>query len=203
VEERSSKRPRPSGDWKPYKRDDAQGEAEEKPKPSGDWKTYDRDKGQVEAGESEAKAPEAEPKQEDRKAESPDEEEKRSAVGAEDEQSSEQRPRDEERSEQRPRDEQRSEHEPSGVDAMGQDKHREVTGQRYGLSRGRQVLYYGVFVAFVIAAYIGLKAATDSLDKAPAKDPDQAPWSKPNAPGGPLGGFTPKTQDPKGATDFQ
>lgn len=55
----------------------------------------------------------------------------------------------------------------------------------------------------MIGGYIGLKSAADSLDKAPAKDADQAPWSKPNAPGEPLGGFQPDSPGKKGATDFQ
>ena len=91
----------------------------------------------------------------------------------------------------------------SGVDAMGQDKHRKVIGQRYGASRTKQIAYYGIFIAFVIAAYIGLKTAADHLDKAPAHDPDQAPWSKPNAPDEPLGGFTPREKGQKGPANFQ
>ena len=91
----------------------------------------------------------------------------------------------------------------SEVDAMGQDKHRTVIGQRYGASRTKQALYYGTFVAFVVAAYFGLKVAVDHLDKAPAHDKDQAPWSKPGAPDEPLGGFTPKSKDQKGPTNFQ
>jgi hypothetical protein len=86
---------------------------------------------------------------------------------------------------------------------MGQDKHREVIGKQYGLSRGRQLLYYGIFVAFLVAAYFGLRAAADELDKAPARDPDKAPWSRPGAPQGPLGGFEPRKPGQKGATDFQ
>jgi hypothetical protein len=91
----------------------------------------------------------------------------------------------------------------SDVDAMGQDKHRTVIGQRYGASRAKQVAYYGAFVAFVIVAYLGLKTAADHLDKAPAHDRDQAPWSKPGAPDAPLGGFTPKTPGEKGPANFQ
>jgi hypothetical protein len=91
----------------------------------------------------------------------------------------------------------------SDVDAMGQDKHRKVVGQRFGASRAKQVAYYGIFVAFVIVAYIGLKTAADHLDKAPAHDTNQAPWSKPGAPDEPLGGFTPKTPGQKGPTRFQ
>jgi len=91
----------------------------------------------------------------------------------------------------------------STVDAMGQDKHRQVIGQKFGLSRGRQFLYYGIFVAFLVAAYIGLRAATAQLDKAPAHDPDQAPWSQPGAPQGPLGGFEPAKPGQKGPANFQ
>jgi hypothetical protein len=90
----------------------------------------------------------------------------------------------------------------SDVDAMGQDKHRRVIGQ-HNPHRGRQFLYYGIFIAFLAAAYIGLKAGADALDKAPAHDPDQAPWSKPGAPQGPLGGFEPKEAGRKGPTHFQ
>jgi hypothetical protein len=91
----------------------------------------------------------------------------------------------------------------SDVDALGQDKHRQVVGQRYGLSRARQLLFYGICVAFLIAAFIGLRAAADQLDKAPAHDPDKAPWSRPSAPQGPLGGFEPRKPGQKGPTHFQ
>jgi hypothetical protein len=61
---------------------------------------------------------------------------------------------------------------------MGQDKRREVVGHSWGPSKTRQLAYYGIFVAFVIALYIGGKIAVDELDKAPANDPAKAPWSK-------------------------
>jgi hypothetical protein len=114
--------------------------------------------------------------------------------------------REERREPERPRESQREkpsqrEEERSTVDAMGQDKHRQVVGQRYGASRARQLAYYGIFIAFVIGGYLGLKVATDRLDKAPAHDTNQAPWSKPNAPQGPLGGFVPPGH--KGPTRFQ
>ena len=92
----------------------------------------------------------------------------------------------------------------SNTDAMGQDKYRKVVGQRYGLGRTRQFLFYGIFVAVVVPAYTRLQAAADSLDKAPAHDKDQAPWSKPGAPQGPLGGFAPSKPGDKGhPTHFQ
>jgi hypothetical protein len=70
----------------------------------------------------------------------------------------------------------------SDKDAMGQDKRREVVGHSWGPSKARQAAYYGIAIAFVIALYIGGKIAIDELDKAPAHDTDQAPWSQPNAP---------------------
>jgi len=70
----------------------------------------------------------------------------------------------------------------SDKDAMGQDKRRQVVGQSWGPSKARQLLYYGLAVAVVIAIYIGGKIAIDQLDKAPAHNADQAPWSQPNAP---------------------
>ena len=70
----------------------------------------------------------------------------------------------------------------SDKDAMGKDKRRQVVGHSWGPSKGSQLLYYGLAVAFVIALYIGGKVAIDELDKAPANNPDKAPWSQPNAP---------------------
>ena len=65
----------------------------------------------------------------------------------------------------------------STEDAMGQDKRRTIIGQGYGPSRGRQFLYYGLFIGFLVLAFIGGKIAVSELDKAPAKDPDAAPWA--------------------------
>ena len=64
----------------------------------------------------------------------------------------------------------------SETDAMGQDKRRTIIGQGYGPSKARQLLYYGLFVAFVVALAIGAKIAVDELDQAPPKE-DQAPWT--------------------------
>ncbi len=91
---------------------------------------------------------------------------------------------------------------PSDVDARGEDKYRKVIGQ-YNPNRGRQLLYYGIFIAFIVVAYLGLSAAVNRLDKAPAHDPAKAPWAQPGAPQGPLGGFAPRKQGQKGPTHFQ
>ncbi len=86
---------------------------------------------------------------------------------------------------------------------MGQDKHRKVIGQRYGASRARQLLYYGIFVAFLVVCYVGLSAAVSHFDKKPAHFPATAPWSKKGAPQGPLGGFEPRKAHQTGPTHFQ
>lgn len=67
------------------------------------------------------------------------------------------------------------------LDAMGNDKRRQVVGHSYGPSFARQAIIYGIFVALVIALFIGGKIAIDHFDKAPAHNKDQAPWSAPNA----------------------
>jgi hypothetical protein len=75
-----------------------------------------------------------------------------------------------------------TQHAGSDVDAMGQDKRRQVVGQGYGPSKGRQLLYYGLFILLLIGLYIGAKIAVDELDKAPESVANQAPWSQQDAP---------------------
>jgi len=65
----------------------------------------------------------------------------------------------------------------SDTDAMGNDKRREVVGQRYSASPARQATLYGIFVAVVIAVVIGGKALADRLDEPPKTVEDQAPWT--------------------------
>jgi hypothetical protein len=66
-------------------------------------------------------------------------------------------------------------------DAMGQDKRRSVIGQGYGPSKGRQFLYYGIFLVIVVLVYIGGKYAISQLDTAPSHNPATAPWAQPPA----------------------
>jgi hypothetical protein len=65
---------------------------------------------------------------------------------------------------------------------MGKDKRRQVIGHAYALTRARQLTYYGIFVAVVVALFFGARFAVDELDKAPEKIENQAPWSKQGAP---------------------
>jgi hypothetical protein len=51
-------------------------------------------------------------------------------------------------------------HRPSDIDARGEDKYRKVIGQ-HNPNRGRQLLYYGIFIAFIVKMFAGaLRAGT-------------------------------------------
>jgi hypothetical protein len=69
-------------------------------------------------------------------------------------------------------------HEPSTVDAMGQDKRREVVGHSYGPSKRSQIMFFvavGAVLVVIIGGWLALVAA---FDKPPTKFEDSAPWSK-------------------------
>jgi hypothetical protein len=69
-------------------------------------------------------------------------------------------------------------HEASTVDAMGQDKRRQVVGHSYGPSRRSQIMFFvavGVTLVVVVGGWLALVAA---FDKPPTHFNDQAPWSK-------------------------
>jgi hypothetical protein len=73
-------------------------------------------------------------------------------------------------------------HEQSEVDAIGEDKRRQVVGQSYGPSKARQILLYGIFLICVAALFIGGKFLVDSLDTPVGKHvPHTAPWAKQDA----------------------
>lgn len=74
----------------------------------------------------------------------------------------------------------------SDVDAMGLDKHRQVTGGSYGPSFARQATMYGIAVAVVVALAIGFKLLADELDQPPETNRDLAPWSGTDRPPRPL-----------------
>jgi hypothetical protein len=72
-------------------------------------------------------------------------------------------------------------HEPSTVDAMGQDKRRQVVGHSYGPTRRTQLMFFvavGVALVVVIGGWLSLVAI---FDTPPTHFSDKAPWSTPAA----------------------
>ena len=70
----------------------------------------------------------------------------------------------------------------SDTDAMGKDKRREVVGGTYGPTRARVVATFATFIAVVAALAVGFYFLAKELDQPPSENPDEAPWSLPDAP---------------------
>ncbi len=68
---------------------------------------------------------------------------------------------------------------PSDVDAMGQDKRREVVGQSYGPSFARQAILYLAFIVVVVAIGFGVSLLVDKYDQPPKHFAAEAPWAQP------------------------
>jgi cytoskeletal protein RodZ len=66
---------------------------------------------------------------------------------------------------------------PSNVDAMGQDKRREVVGHSYGPSRKSQLIFFAAVAAVIVVILGGWTLAVAAFDTAPESYPDKAPWS--------------------------
>ena len=82
----------------------------------------------------------------------------------------------------------------SEVDAMGQDKRRQIVGQAYGPSKKSQAIFFVAVGALVVLIVGGSLAAMAAFDQPPDEYPDEAPWSEgeaaqipPNDPSGPCG----------------
>lgn len=67
--------------------------------------------------------------------------------------------------------------EPSSVDAMGQDKRRQVVGHSYGPSRKSQFVFFGVLAALVAIVIGGSALAIGAFDQPPDEYADQAEWT--------------------------
>jgi hypothetical protein len=74
--------------------------------------------------------------------------------------------------------EEAKQHEPSTVDAMGQDKRREVVGHSYGPSKRSQIMFFVAVGAVVVVVVGGWLALVAAFDNPPTKFKDSAPWSK-------------------------
>lgn len=68
-------------------------------------------------------------------------------------------------------------HEPSTVDAMGQDKRREVVGHSYGPSARRQIMFFVAVAAVLVVVVGGWLTLVAVFDKPPTHVKDSAPWS--------------------------
>src|ERR687892_369615 len=69
-------------------------------------------------------------------------------------------------------------HEPSKVDAMGQDKRRQVVGHGYGPSRRSQFLFFIALGAALVILIGGGLALVAAFDTTPDEFPDKAPWTE-------------------------
>ena len=85
-------------------------------------------------------------------------------------------------------------HEPSDIDAMGQDKRRQVVGHAYGPSRKSQLLFFAAVGAVFLLLIGGGLAAVAAFDQPEDEYPDESPWSASDAeqiptrdPSGPCG----------------
>jgi hypothetical protein len=68
--------------------------------------------------------------------------------------------------------------EPSQVDAMGQDKRRQVVGHSYGPSKRSQIMFFVAVGAALVIIVGGWLTLVGLFDKPPTHFSDQAPWSK-------------------------
>jgi hypothetical protein len=68
-------------------------------------------------------------------------------------------------------------HEPSMVDAMGQDKRRQVVGHSYGPSRRSQIMFFVAVGAVAVVIVGGWLVLVGLFDKPPTHFKDSAPWS--------------------------
>jgi hypothetical protein len=69
-------------------------------------------------------------------------------------------------------------HKPSTVDAMGQDKRREVVGHSYGPSKRSQIMFFVAVGAVLVVIIGGWLALVSAFDNPPTEFEDSAPWSK-------------------------
>jgi len=65
----------------------------------------------------------------------------------------------------------------SDVDAMGQDKRRQVVGHSYGPSKRSQMIFFAAVAVVIVVVLGGWTLAVAAFDTAPESYPDTAPWS--------------------------
>jgi hypothetical protein len=73
--------------------------------------------------------------------------------------------------------EEAKQHQPSSVDAMGQDKRRQVVGHSYGPSARSQIVFFAAVAIAAVVIVGGWLALVGAVDKPPTHFSDKAPWS--------------------------
>jgi hypothetical protein len=73
--------------------------------------------------------------------------------------------------------EEAKQHKPSTVDAMGQDKRRQVVGHSYGPSRRSQMMFFVAVAAVVVVIVGGWLVLVATFDNPPKGSGSGAPWS--------------------------
>jgi len=68
-------------------------------------------------------------------------------------------------------------HVPSHVDAMGQDKRRQVVGHSYGPTRRSQIMFFAAVATVAVVVVGGWLVLVGLFDKPPTHFKDSAPWS--------------------------
>jgi hypothetical protein len=68
-------------------------------------------------------------------------------------------------------------HQPSDVDAMGQDKRRQVVGHSYGPSPRSQIMFFVAVATVAVVIVGGWLVLVGLFDKPPTHFKDAAPWS--------------------------
>lgn len=66
----------------------------------------------------------------------------------------------------------------SDVDAMGNEKRREVVGGQYGATVRKKLLVYGVAVAIMVGLVVGFLTIVTSVDEKEIPLTDTAPWTE-------------------------
>jgi hypothetical protein len=82
--------------------------------------------------------------------------------------------------EREPVEERLARHDQSPVDAVGEDKRRQVKGKTYGPTLARQAALYLVFLVVVVAIGFGVKLLVDHYDQPPKHFAAKAPWAQPH-----------------------
>jgi len=70
---------------------------------------------------------------------------------------------------------------PGDLDAMGNDKRRNVVGQQYGATVRKQLAVYGIFLAVVVGIGILFLTVVSNVDNREIPLEDTAPWTQATA----------------------